>query len=97
MKESGLVISVMVMVFRSGLMERNMKVIGKRMQLMGMALFIMWMEIYFRGNGEMIKLTAMVYIHILMEQSMKENGKMIFNMEKELKYGVIILDILVNM
>lgn len=44
----------------------------------------------------MIKLMVMVFIHIKMVQNMKDNGKMIYNMVKVLKYGMINLNILVH-
>lgn len=39
----------------------------------------------------MIKLMVMEFIYILMEHDMKGNGKMIYNMGMEKKYGPIIL------
>ena len=47
----------------------------------------MWMGMYMRGSGSMIKQTGMEYIDTLMEPYMKENGKMTCNMEKELRSG----------
>lgn len=44
------------------------------------------------GSGLMIKLTDTVCISMLMEHSMKESGKMIFNTAKELKLGLMGLD-----
>jgi hypothetical protein len=45
----------------------------------------MQMVMFLKENGEMIKQMVGVFINILMEQNMKVIGKMIYNMEKELK------------
>jgi hypothetical protein len=45
-------------------------------------------------NGKMIKLMDMVSILMQMAQSMKEIGKMIYNMVKVLKLGLMDLNIL---
>jgi hypothetical protein len=51
----------MDMEFKFGLMEHAMKVTGKIIKLVEKENFGMWMEMYLRVNGKMIKLTAMVY------------------------------------
>lgn len=42
---------------------------------------------YSRENGLMIKQTDSVYICIVTEQNIQDIGKMIYKMEKELKFG----------
>ena len=48
------------------------------------------MEIYIQESGGMIKLMGKDVILRLMELNMKENGKMIYNMDMVLRYGLII-------
>ena len=73
----------MDMVSKYGQMGLNMKVIGEITKLMGKANFGMQMVMYMMDFGKKIKLMAMEFILMLMEQSMKVNGKMISNMAKE--------------
>ena len=49
----------------------------------------MLMEMFILENGNKIKLMDMENIHILMERSMKECGKMICNMVQVLKIGLM--------
>jgi hypothetical protein len=56
---------------------------GEEIKLMGKASSGMLMEMFLMVNGRMIKLTAMVFILTLMELSMKDIGKMTFNMDME--------------
>ena len=44
------------------------------------------MAMFMMDNGKTIRQTGMGFIYIKTEQSMKDNGLTIFNMERELKY-----------
>lgn len=54
----------MAMVFRSGQMVPDMKVIGKITKLVEKVNFGMWMEMFSKVNGKMIKLMGMVFMSI---------------------------------
>lgn len=40
--------------------------------------------------GPMIRQTVLEYINMLTALNMKENGKMTYNMERELKHGLMV-------
>lgn len=52
----------------------------------------MLMGIYLKASGNVIKLMAKEYISMSMEQDMKVNGRMIFNMDMALKLGMMGLN-----
>lgn len=80
--------------YKFGLMELNMKDIGKIIRLMGKESFGMLMETFLMVNGKMIRHMVTEFIFMLMEQNMKENGKMICNMVKEQKFGQMVQDMM---
>ena len=53
----------------------------------------MLMEMCLKVNGTRIKQTVKVFINIKMEQNMKECGKMIYNMDLELKHELMVQSI----
>ena len=55
------------------------------------------MKMYLKDNGKMIRQTVMVFITIKVEPNIKAIGKMICNMEKEQKLGLIIQNLQVIM
>ena len=55
------------------------------------------MAIFMRDFGLMIKPMVSVSTNTLMELNMRENGKMIFNMERELRLGQMAQDTKVTM
>ncbi len=55
------------------------------------------MAISMMVSGLTTKQMAMVFTSMLMEHNMKESGRMIFNMAKELKLGQMVLDTKVTM
>jgi hypothetical protein len=67
-------------------MDPDMKAIGEMIGRMLEENYIMLMEIIMKVNGLMIKLMDMGFIHILMGQFMKDNGKMINKMVKVFMY-----------
>jgi hypothetical protein len=69
-------------------MELNMKENGKMVKLVDKESFSILMEMYMRGNGQIIKQMATVYTQIRKVQDMKATGKMISNMDRELKHGM---------
>lgn len=87
----------MALVFRYGLMDLNIQVLGKMEKLMDMENYYMLMGIYMKDNGRMTKLKDMVLIYILKAQNIKANGKMINKMEQANNSGQIIRYIKVNM
>jgi len=54
----------MVMEYKNGLMVHDMKVNGKIIKLMIKVNFSMWMGIFLKENGNLIKQMVMVYIYI---------------------------------
>ena len=53
----------------------------------------MQMEMHMKANGKMIKQMEMVSIFTKKVHFMKENGKMIFNKDKEGKNGLMALNL----
>lgn len=51
---------------------------------------------YMKENGDTIRLRAMEYILIQMGQNMKDIGIKIYNMERELKNGLMVQYLLAN-
>ena len=68
-----------------------MKVSGNIVKLLVKADLFMLMGMFMTEIGKMIKLMGLEYIHILMEQGMKANGRKTNNMEKVLKRGTMEL------
>ena len=60
---------------------------------MGRVNLFMLMVMYMMETGQMIKLQVLEFIIIIMEQNMKVNGQMIFNMEKVYKLGLMVVNI----
>lgn len=56
----------------------------------------MLMEIFTKDNGRMIKQMDLEFTHIRMERDMKDIGLTIYNMVRELKLGVMEVNIRVN-
>jgi hypothetical protein len=76
----------MVMEFKFGLMELDIKVCGLREKHLVKENFAMLMEILTRDNGKTTKQMDMVYIYMLkVVLNMKDIGKMICNMAQESK------------
>ena len=86
---SGLVALEMVSAFKSGLMVHAMKVNGKITGHMGKASSFMWMGIFMKATGSMIRLMGMESIYMLMGQGTKVNGRMTCNMEGVRKHGLM--------
>ena len=76
--DNGRVASVMDSENRHGLMEQNMKVNGKKTELMERGNLSMSTVIFMMDIGLMIKLTAVEFTNIKMELNKKEFGRMIF-------------------
>lgn len=66
----------------------DMQDIGKIIKHMVKGNFIMLIEMFLKVNGLMIKQMVLEFIYILMVQNMKVIGKMIYKMEKVLKFGI---------
>ena len=79
------------MAIKSGLMDQNMRVIGKTIKQTDMVNSFMQMEISMKGNGKTIKLMELGVISMRMEQLIKESGRMTNSMERESKHGLIML------
>jgi len=94
---SGKEVSEMVLVNKNGLMVQGISVSGLTIKRMAKVNSYMWTEMSMMVNGHMIKLTDMVSIGILMVQFMRENGRMICNMVRESKLGMIRVNTSVNM
>ena len=77
--------------YRSGKMEPSMRETGNSTKLAVTVSFGTLMATYSRANGLMIKPTGTEFTYIKMVPDTRENGKMISNMEKERRYGPIIL------
>lgn len=83
----------MVMEYRFGLMELNMKDNGNIIKLMVRGNSLMLMGIFMMVIGKMIWLVVMEYMFILMVQNMKVNGLMINNVDMVMKYGLMVQNI----
>ena len=83
----------MVKVFVFGQMEKGIMVIGKMIILLGikMVLCFMPMEMNILVNLKIIKLMDMEHIHTILEESTKDIGLTICNMEKEKKLGLMVV------
>ena len=81
---SSLILLGMDMVFSIGQMELTMKVNGNITKLKEKEHFGMLKETFTQDNSKLIKLMALVFIHMLMVQDMKETGLMVKEMEKVL-------------
>lgn len=75
-----------------GKMARSMKATGGLTRPVGKESFGTLMAIFSRGNGLMTKLMVTVSMSIRMVPAMKENGKMISNMDSEKKFGQITVN-----
>ena len=76
---------------KNGLMEQNMKVIGKTVKHLDREYFFILMEIATKGNLLKIKLTVKEFTFIRTGQDMKDNGKLILKMGSEKKNGMMDL------
>lgn len=84
MKVNGLVKIDMASDYRNGQMEQNTKVIGKTIKPKEEESFSIFLEIYMKVNGKMIKQMVMEFIYIIIvQQNIKDFGLTIFNMEKD--------------
>lgn len=81
------------MEFKYGLMERDMKGIGKITKPMVKANLFMLTEMFMKENGGMIKLMGLEFIFIQMERPMKDIGRTITKMVKAYKIGLMGVDI----
>ena len=88
MRENGRELQEMVMESKSGQMVQCMRVIGVITRLMGRENLLMQMVMYSMDIGKEIRRMDMVFINMLMEADMKENGEMTYNMVMELKYVI---------
>jgi len=48
------------------------------------------METFIKVNGQTIKLMVMEYIHIMMEDSTRDNGNLINSMDMAVKIGLTV-------
>ena len=87
----------MDLVNKFGLMERNILVNGEKIKLMEKENLSMLMETFTTDSGLMIKRMVLEHIDMSMALCMKASGKMIFNMEKVSRHGLIRVDMRVNM
>lgn len=71
-------------------MEIGTKVNGKMIKPMEKENFGMLMVIIMKALGRMTKLMAWDYFEPLMDQHILVSGKMIFNMDKDVKLGQIV-------
>lgn len=85
-----------VQVFNFGIMVVTIKVIGIKINLMVMEDIYMKMGRPMKENGKINMLKVKVNFIKKMEAYQKVNGRMIFNMEKVKKYGLMELIIKVN-
>ena len=96
-KVNGLVKIDMASDYRNGQMEQDTKVIGKTIKPKEEESFSIFLEIYMKVNGKMIKQMAMEFTYIIKaQQNMKDSGLMIFNREKDYKYMQMEISIKVN-
>jgi hypothetical protein len=59
--------------------------------------FLLILKVKFiKDNGIMIRLMVLVYIHIQMEQLMRDTGRTIFKTEREQKNGLMALILVDN-
>lgn len=87
----------MDLVNKFGLMEQNILVNGEKIKLMEKENLSMLMETFTTDSGLMIKRMVLEHIDMSMALCMKASGKMIFNMEKVSRHGLIRVDMRVNM
>ena len=82
MRESGLSVlaNAMAEVFKSGLMDQNIKVFGRMIRLKGGADLFIVMVMCMRASGKMIKQMGEVHTSIFQVQHIEANGLMISNM-----------------
>lgn len=71
-----------------------MKECGKMIKLMAMVDSYIKKGMFMKGNGKLTKLMVQVSTFIRMEPNMKEVGFEILKKDKELKHGLIQLNIL---
>jgi hypothetical protein len=86
-KENGPKPKDKALVFRFGLMGRNMWVNGKVTKPMDRELCTMLMEMSMKASGSMIRPVGKEPIHIRMGPNTLESGKMISKMDLELSNG----------
>ena len=83
----------MVLELKFGQMGLNMKDNGKIIKLKEKVRFGMQKVMFMMENFKMIKQMDMEYIHMLMDQDMKDFGKMIYRKVTVVKFGVMELNI----
>jgi hypothetical protein len=91
-KDNGKINNDMVMEYRYGLTELNMRDIGLIIKLMEGENSGMQMVMFMMENGKTIKLMDLEPMFICLVQNTLVNGSMIFRMEKELKNGSMEAD-----
>lgn len=82
---------------KSGKMEHDISDSGKTIRHVGMEFSIMWMVIFMRDIGRMIKLKDMVYICIKMVAVMRVTGIKIYIMVLDVRLGLMVVSMKVNM
>mgnify|MGYP004110524867 CR=1 FL=1 len=75
---------------KNGLMEQYMKESGLTTKLKEKEHFGMLKETFTQDNSKLIKLMALVFIHMLMVQDMKETGLMMSKRVKARKLGSMV-------
>jgi hypothetical protein len=77
---------------KSGKMAPNMMVNGNETKLMATVLSSMLTEMFTKASGTMIKLTDMEHISMQMELHTLETGLKINNTARELRNGLMVLN-----
>ncbi len=87
----------MDLVNKHGRMEHDILDNGKIIGLADMGFFIMWMEIFMKVIGKMIKLKDMVCICIRTAAVMKGTGTRIYIMVLDVRLGLMVVSMKENM
>ena len=87
-KGNGTVNKDMDMECKYGLMDPNMRDIGKKIKLMGLEHHTMFLEIDMKENGRKICNTEKENLQVVMGLSTKDSGKMMLNMVMVRKVGL---------
>jgi hypothetical protein len=96
MKENGVVSLGKDLEDNNGLMDRDMRVTGLTIRLTVLASFTMQMEMFTKESGQTIKQMEKEHTHMLMVLNIKEIGRMISSMAMELRLGLMVLFMRVN-
>jgi len=80
----------MVMVYKHGQMELDMRVNGYPDKRVEMENFITHRVKFIMGVGYKIRLAVSDHMLLKMEVDMKDNGRIIYKMDMELKHGLMI-------